>query len=298
MSLTIGITAGFAAALGQALSYLFSRRYVQRAGSDILALLVTSHVLMGGASVVLLAVLWPKLHAVTTACLVPLAAATLFYLGGQASLFWALRRAEASRVAPLLGLKILVLAVLVTLFQGQVLGPHRWGAVALALLAAFLINETGGRIPGQAIVAVLCAVSSYSLSDLYIVELVKALKPLGPVWAPPVGVGLNYLLCGVCSLPLLFACRGECRRTWSFAVPYAAAWFGGIFCLFICFACIGVVYGNIIQSTRGLMAMALGWQVARQGLHQLESHVVPGVFWRRLAAALLMLGAVALYGLA
>ena len=84
-------------------------------------------------------------------------------------------------------------------------------------------------------------------------------------------------------------------REWRWAMPFAGAWMAGMFCLFGAFASIGVLYGGILQSTRGLITMGLGALIARAGMHHLEAHVARGVFLRRLLAATLMTGAVSLY---
>jgi hypothetical protein len=68
--------------------------------------------------------------------------------------------------------------------------------------------------------------------------------------------------------------------------------------LFACFGLIGVVYGNVVQSTRGIMAVGIGWIVAHIGHAHLESKVSRRVFRRRVAGAILMTAAVILYRLA
>ena len=81
------------------------------------------------------------------------------------------------------------------------------------------------------------------------------------------------------------------------AVPYAAVWFSGMAAFYACFALCGIVLGNIVQNTRGLLSIALGWFVARAGRTDLEERVSRAVLARRVAAALLLLAAVALYAL-
>jgi hypothetical protein len=85
------------------------------------------------------------------------------------------------------------------------------------------------------------------------------------------------------------------QRAWLGALPYAAFWFLAMVLLFECFLRIGVVFGNIVQSMRGLISIGLGVWVASMGWTHIESHMPRRVFWKRVIAALLMLGAVALY---
>jgi len=74
------------------------------------------------------------------------------------------------------------------------------------------------------------------------------------------------------------------------------SWLGAMLLLFGCFQVLNdVVWGNILQSTRGLISMVLGAAVAGAGMVHLEKKVARGIFWRRMAAALLMSAAIALY---
>ena len=88
------------------------------------------------------------------------------------------------------------------------------------------------------------------------------------------------------------------RAGWlRWAAPYAAVWFVAMAALYACFALCGIVLGNIVQNTRGLLSIALGWLVARAGRTDLEERVSRAVLARRVAAAALLLAAVALYAL-
>lgn len=290
-----GVLFGFGAAGFQSLSYLFSRWFLQRVGATPVGLLGASHVLMGAASLALLPFFvegqppWRDFA-------LPLLGAAGFYVVGQAGLFAALRRADSSRIAPLLGFKIFVLALISVAAMGERLSVEQWGAVVLSVGAVFLLNETGGRMSMPAIAATLVAVVGYSLSDLSIKALVDALAPAGPR-ATMLAVCWTYILCGVAGVPMLLAGRGRWpgARVWAAAAPYAFCWFMGMVCLYAAFATIGVVFGNIIQSTRGLISIVLGVGVARWGMLRLESRVSAGVLANRVAGAVLMTVAIALY---
>ena len=289
-----GIGFGLGAACCQSVSYLFSRRFVGRAQATPALLLVASHLLMGAASGIVLLLLWPRHMPPMTDYVVPLVGAGLFYLVAQFGLFSVLRSVEASRLAPLLGCKVLVLAILAVLFTRQSLHPLQWTAVGLSVVAAWSINEAGGRIPARTLALLSLTILGYCLSDLSIGVLMKRLNGVAPSPAM-VGTSLTYLLCGVATLP--FAFRRDLRRAavWELAAPYAAAWFVAMCLLYACFGLIGVVFGNIVQSTRGVMSVGIGWLTARVGHTHLESHVARNVFWRRVAGALLMMAAVACY---
>lgn len=289
-----GILAGLAAATAQSLFYLFSRLFLQRSGGGVIHLLASAHVLMGLGSAAGLACLWPWAHPRDAAFVLPLLGATGFYLLGQAGLSMALRHTESSRVAPLLGLKIVVLAAITSVFQAERLGVMRWAAVFMSTAAAFLINDAGGRIPRAAILAVLLAVFGYCLSDLGIVALVRSLAGVG-VLAPALGVCLSYVLCGLIALPLVLFRPGFTPAVWRHAAPSAGAWLVAMLFLFVCFGLVGVVLGNIVQSTRGLISVAAAPLISRAGMTEIEAAVPRRVFRKRLCGALLMTAAVALY---
>ena len=108
--------------------------------------------------------------------------------------------------------------------------------------------------------------------------------------------GVAQLRTGAASLALLpFVPRFPAAEWRRHALPYAALWFLAMVALYGCFAACGLVLGNIVQSTRGLVSVGLGWLVARTGRTDLEERVGAGVVARRVLAALLLVAAVALY---
>jgi hypothetical protein len=215
---------------------------------------------------------------------------------GQASLFVVLRHVEASRISPLLGLKIAMLAVITAVFLRDTAAPTpwQWLAVALSVLAAFALNSSGGKLPARMIGGLLLTCLTYSLSDLSIRYLVRAMGSDG-AGGVLTAVALCYVLCGVAALAALPLAGPHQRGDWRLAVPWAVSWLGAMVLLFGCFRAVDVVFGNILQSTRGLISVVLGAGLAGMGMVHLERKVPRGIFWRRLAAALLMSAAIALY---
>jgi len=55
------------------------------------------------------------------------------------------------------------------------------------------------------------------------------------------------------------------------------------------------VFGNVLQATRGVMAIVIGAALAQAGWHDLEEQVDWTTFFRRLAAGGLMLVAILLF---
>lgn len=308
-TLTLGIIAGLAAAASSALSYLISRHHGNREGGGSTRLLVQGHVLMGVASVPLVWFLWPR-HLAPLGTWVPeLVGSAACYLVGQALVFASLKRIDASRLAPLLGLKIAILAVIVSFVLGRPLTSRQWIAVALSMAAAAMLQRSGGPLPWRAIGIVLGTCLFFAVSDLCIVGLIDGLQTLpeglpagsapliGRLEAGGFAMALTYVLCGViaaCFLP--WAGRGR-PGGWGPAAQYAVAWLAGMIALYTCFGLVGAVFGNILQSARGLMAVGLGAVLAAMGWHDLEQPVDRETLLRRLFAATLMTIAIAVYAM-
>jgi drug/metabolite transporter (DMT)-like permease len=294
MTLGLGLLAGLIAAFLHAVAYLFSRQYMRQNPAGILLFLGWGHILMGVGSLLYL-FFFPGVFALNPAVYgVPLLGTTLNYLVGQIGLLWALKYSESSRIAPLLGLKILFLAAWVVLVQKAKLGPVQWGAVAMAAGAVYILNTAGGRLSAKSWMGLGVAITGYCFSDLNIVNLVQALDGLGPE-ASTTGVALSYGLSGLLSLPVLLTWRRINREEWRALGGFSVSWLGAMVFLYVCFAAVGVVYGNILQSTRGLMALLLAPLVTGWGWHHLESRMPRAVFWSRMIGALLFLAAVIMY---
>lgn len=290
-----GIGLGLGAALCHSGSYIFSRLFVIRRRHAVIRLLVAAHLVMGAAAALLLPLLWSADVPPVGRYVWPLLGSAGFYLIGQVGLFFLVRRIDASRVAPLLGLKIVLLALITATVLHRPLGPLQWAGVCLAVGAAALLASAGGALGRAALGWLLLACTAYSFSDLSIQELVGSLGPLGRLHASALATCLSYVLCGAAGLALLPFAGTRRAADWAYAVPFAACWFGAMLCLYGCFAFSGVVLGGILQSTRGIISIVLGAVVARLGHVHLERKVSRGVLIGRIAAAVLMVLAVAAF---
>jgi drug/metabolite transporter (DMT)-like permease len=291
-----GVLCGLAAAFCMSACYLFSRLFVTREGHDAARLFALSHVLMGAVCAATLPFLRSPDAPAMSRFLGPLFGASGFYLLGQVSLFQALRWTEASRVAPMLGLKILILALISTLFSSSAVSPAQWVGVFLSVVAAFALNQSGGRIPLPALAAVLVCCAGYCASDLSIKALMDRLEAVDELRRPFLAVAMTYVVTGAVGLGALPTLRrAPTRRQWIEATPVALSWLVAMVLLFACFKYLGVVFGNIVQSTRGIISILIGGLVARAGWVRLEQMVGAGVLARRIAAAALMSLAIALF---
>ena len=291
-----GIITGLLAAFGQSGSYLFSRNFVMRFGSPI-HLIIYSQVLMGGMALLVLPWVLRREMFSSAAFLLPLVLSALCYLLGQGSFFVAIREIEASRLSSLLGLKLPVLALINVLFMNIGVNPLQWTAVLMCAAAAMMMNWSGGRITWKAAVWVLACCVFYSLSDIFGRELILRLPGDKLVIRSLAGTSMCYVFLGLVALPMLAAIRRS-RRAAVAALPFALCWFTAMLFLFGCFVAIGTVFGNIVQSSRGLISIGLAVVSGRLGMGHLEQHPTRNVMLRRAAAALLMLAAIILYTLA
>lgn len=290
-----GILSGFAAAFLQSCSYLFSKRYVARFEQTTAGLLVCGHVIMGIFSVLLLPLVWPHPMPVFARYALPLSGCVVFYLSGQAFLFLTFKESDASRVSPLLGLKIMMLAAITALFTNQHFHAQQWLAIVIGVCAAYLLSMLGREMTVKNWMWVLLACLCYSLSDLSIKVLIGRFENMGLFHASVLCSCLCYFSCGIAACgALLFLPRPPLSK-WKASFPFALSWFTGMLFLFACFGSIGVVFGNIVQSTRGLISILMGSYVAARGYEHIEEKVRPRVIIVRFCAGLLMIAAIALF---
>lgn len=293
--LITGIILGLFAAVLQSLSYLPSRWYVLRRPKSLAQLLAISHVLQGAVSLPLLWFFWPADMPHVSVYWKPIVAESLFYFVGQAGLFTALRYTDASRVSPLLGVKVVILAILSSVLLGQMLTPVQWFAVVLAVSAAFVLNHSGGSIPWRAGVGLLMAWAGYSQSDFFIRVYIDQMAPMAPIKASLIGMYMSYLLCGLVGVAMLPWYGSRNWRDWRDAAPFAYTWFIAMLCFYGALAAAGLVLAAILQSTRSLWSLVIGAILAHHGYHALEQHVAKGVLIRRAVGAMMMVIAITLY---
>jgi drug/metabolite transporter (DMT)-like permease len=284
------------AALFQSLSYLCIRLFNKRHNDNIITLLALSHILMGVISIPLAAMLWPEVMPAVRVYLWALLGTSGFYLLGQFFLFAAIIHSEPSRVAPMLGLKVFILALISSLFLGKHFGPAKWIAVSLTTVAVLLLSNSGKRLEGRFILLGLLACISYCISDLCIKVLVNHFAFLGILPGAVFATAVSYILCGIIGGAVVaLEPKHSTRDTWLYAVPFAASWFLAMICLYSCFGLTSVVFGNILQSTRGIISIGLGFIIAHTGFETLESKPQGHIIARRLTAAVLMVAAVVLF---
>lgn len=296
----VGISLGVGAAAAQAWSYLISRGFVlQQAGGSV-RLLALAHIWMGLTAAVVLPLIWFEPAAGRQAMVLPLVIGLLAYLSAQACFYYTVRQIPASRVAPLMGVKIAILAGLVTILGVEQVKAWQWLAVALALGAVWLVRVAGPVVPLRAWIGLAGTVLSFATSDVAVKELIRAIDPDGGLAASCLAAAATYtlgLLVGLALLPI----HGLPKRSeLPGSMTYALAWGLGMICLYSAIGQAGVVLAILLQALRGPLTVIFGATYAwcRRDTDHHEQQFTKATLTRQIAAALVMVAASTIYVLA
>lgn len=226
----------------------------------------------------------------------PLAAGGLFFLG-QIFTFQALRHGDVSVATPLLGMKVLFVAVASAAVFGESLALKWWVGAAASSFGVILVTGASWRTLAPRLLRAdaamsLAAAATFALTDTCVRH-----------WAPRFGVAgfipLMFGAVGVLAI-LVFAPTGG-REVWR--IPGSArGWLlGGS--LLLGLQALGMAlaisfYGNatavnIVYSSRAVGSVVLAWGLGRYFASP-EAGSGPGVMRKRLAGSILLFGAVVL----
>jgi drug/metabolite transporter (DMT)-like permease len=218
----------------------------------------------------------------------------LLYLLGQLLNYLALQRGDVSVATPVLGVKIILVALFTTLILKQAVPAKLWEAAALSTVAIALLNRTGGVTHHHVGSTILFAGTSGVMFAMFDVLVQK----WSPAWGAgrflPVMVGFVAVF-SVALIPFFQAPVSAIRRP---AWPWLL---GG--CLFIGFQSLAFVIAvaqfgnatsaNVIYSSRGLWSVVAVWAIGHW-FENREQHLGAGVLRWRLAGAVLLMAAIAL----
>jgi drug/metabolite transporter (DMT)-like permease len=295
-----GILTGLICASAHSFCYLASKHHAVRHPGRSLYLLLYGHLLMAIVALPLTLFLLPEVWPPRLPMLGTLLGSTVFYGSGQGFMIAAMHHSEPSRVSPLLGVKVLLMGVLASTAFGTILSSQQWIALVLCTLGAVSLGISGGVLPFRAALYILLAATSYVLSDSCIEHLVSLFHESGLplLHAALFALGLTYTLLAVLTLiatPKLGGIRTVTRYTRDVA-PFAAFWITAMGFYYLTLGLVGPVFGVVLQSTRGILSIFLAAILLRLNRgQQLEQTHSPTVFLQRLAAAILMFSAIALY---
>lgn len=223
----------------------------------------------------------------------PVAVAVCF-VAGQWLTFLSLERGDVSIATPVLGLKILLVAVFASLSGDGRLTGKLWLAAFLATAGIALLNRSSAgarRRVGMTILTAGLAAASYALFDVMV-------QKWSPVWGRgrflPISVGLAGLL-SFAFIPRfsgpLIALPG---KAWPWLLGGALAIAGQS----VIFVSVVATWGraaeaNVVYSSRGLWSILLVWAIGAH-LQNAESQLGGRTLGWRLAGALLMMSAIVL----
>ena len=224
----------------------------------------------------------------------PAAAATLFFAGQVFSLL-ALNTGDVSVATPVLGVKILLVALLSTVLIGDPIGARLWTAAALSTVAIALLNIDRGHPharAGRTIILAALGAASYACFDVIIQK-----------WSSSWGTGrilpIVMVTAAVYSIPLRRFDRGT--RVQAERYPYTPWLLGGA----ASFAVQGMMFitsisiyrqattANVLYSSRGLWSVLAVWGVGHWFSNR-EQHLGSRVLVWRFTGAILMMAAIVL----
>lgn len=302
----IPILAGLLAGFMQAVSYLIARAALHDSQTTPLRLMVVSHICMGIMSVCALPFVWTAPAQGLGHYLLWIAAVTCLYISAQSCFFWSVQFTPSSRLAPMMGIKILFAALLAYFLRGQDQHLIQWLAVFLCLLAACAVQWSGAAIVRKSLISVIAAVIFFACADVSITFAVDSMNPDAEnrgIMAAVVVALSAYSAClipALCVIPILrqrtSSAEGITPPVWPLKIGllYAVVWLFAMMCLYIAFA-YDLVFGTIMQSMRGPFAVIIGILVAKCGMHHLEAQRSRSDFIKQICSALLMVVAIGLY---
>lgn len=226
----------------------------------------------------------------------------------QLSMFQTQEHVEPSKLATWLGLKIAVLAVLAVIcpVNGESVCAMQWVAIALMLVAVRAINATGGMNPGWRgglWIAVFVVVASFCDREQVIIMSIFMRHGLSLFASSLLTLALGYLCFGAASAGFFVwrAWQGESPRQMAQklrdATPFATFWFTAMMAIYFCYGELGPVFGNVVQSTRAIIAVCVAFIAGRLLSARVEEEVSRTLWLRRAAAAALMTFGIVLYSL-
>jgi drug/metabolite transporter (DMT)-like permease len=218
----------------------------------------------------------------------------LFFFGGQALTFLALRDGDVSVTTPVMGTKVILVALFSSLLRvGEV--PLRWWIGAGLSTAAIALLHLGGearrRHVGRTALLAFASAACFSLGDVLLQKWV-------PTWGagnyfPPMFLFVGLLSCAF--VPFFRApLTAMPASVWRWVGPGAGllAINNAVFVLAIVLAG-GATVANIIYSVRGLFSVALVWAIGHWFTND-EKHLGARVLRLRLVGAGLMVAAIVL----
>ncbi len=220
----------------------------------------------------------------------------LAFVVGQWLTYISLEQGDVSVATPVLGIKILLVAVLVSAWVGEALRWQLWLAAVLATLGIALLNRSGAHHPhrrvGRTIITAGLAAFSFTVFDVLTQQWT-------PVWG---GLGrilpLTLAVSSVLSLAFILRFRAPLRAIPRTTWPWLLGGTALIGLQSLGFVSTVAHWGqvtavNVVYSSRGLWTVALVWLFGHW-VHSRERALGREVLGWRLAGAVCMMLAIML----
>jgi drug/metabolite transporter (DMT)-like permease len=276
------------AALGYAFAALMLKRGTEGAGPWRV------NFLTNWVQATLFSLFWlvPTEHAASVANVSHAVLSGALFFVGQIFTFLAISRGDVSVATPVLGSKVIFVALFSAALGAEMIAPSTWLAVLLTAGATLLLGI--GHTPGQRDTIFLSLLYGFSAAMMYAMTDITQ-----QCWVREWGfshyIATLFLTVAVLSLTLLPLLRGDGR-----AVP-GTSWYwivGGASVLAVQ-ACgvawsiitIGATSTNVLYNSRGLWSVVLVWTIG-QWFGNSERNRGRAVMLRRLAGSMLLLGAI------
>ena len=217
----------------------------------------------------------------------------LLFVAGQLLTFLALRIGDVSIATPVMGIKIIVVALLTTALLREKVEAALWVGAVLSTVAIVMLNATGGqhheRVGATILLASLAAMA-YALFDILV-------QKWTPAWGLVLFLPVMMLFVALFTVPMLFV-----GGTGGTRLPRARSWLlAGALCLSLqgllfitSIARFGeVTMANILYSSRGLWSVVAVWVVGHW-FSSREQHLGTRILTYRLSGAALMMIAIVL----
>lgn len=241
-------------------------------------------------------VLWlfPAEHPATLQNAAHAAFTGLLFFIGQVFTFLALMRGDVSVATPVLGSKVIFVALFSALLGAEQVTRAMWIAVALTAVATALLGA-GGGVKDRAVILRsmlygFCAAACFAYTDVLQQRWV-------PLWGFNHYAPTQFLTVALCSFTLIPFFRGSLRGL----TPSAWRWtLGGSLVLSLqaggvawSIVFIGATVTNVLYNSRGMWSVVLVWTVGHW-FANVERTRGRAVMLRRFAGSLLLLAAIAL----
>ena len=217
----------------------------------------------------------------------PPVAAVLFF-GGQIFTLLALTGGDVSVATPVLGLKILLVAILAAVLIGDPIGTRLWAAAALSSAAIALLNVSRGHAHAHVVKTIVLAAlgaTSYACFDVLVQK-----------WSAPWGTG-RFLPIVMTSAAVYSVALPRAGVDYAAGPPRYKPYLTGGAALFsvqgLMFITSISLYrhatvANVLYSSRGLWSVLGVWAIGHWFANR-EQHLGANVlFWRFIGAMLMM----------